>query len=256
MTSSPLSMCTSSTGRKEASCGQQEALWRQVRDRFFHITGPSKDALHLEALAQLIPFARTKDLHVLMDHLPNTLRTLSNHKSWTLADSVSAALAESAEELGSWRKTLLRSCIQWLAVSFSGREPEDENTQEHEKAMLVRLSELLHAVKEVDPGDWQQFVKTGLKFRYHDLTFLKTLLSATKLLYGPESSGRTKLVQLSVVHMMLTQHSLFLPTMLSSEEEETPDSGVKGDHALCPPAQWQYHLPAGSEVLPPFVFRV
>lgn len=215
------------TGVSSAVTPVLKALWRQVRDRFFHITGPSKDALHLEALAQLIPFARTKDLHVLMDHLPNTLRTLSNHKSWTLADSVSAALAESAEELGSWRKTLLRSCIQWLAVSFSGREPEDENTQEHEKAMLVRLSELLHAVKEVDPGDWQQFVKTGLKFRYHDLTFLKTLLSATKLLYGPESSGRTKLVQLSVVHMMLTQHSLFLPTMLSSEEEETPDSGVK-----------------------------
>uniref|UniRef100_A0A8C6HE44 URB1 ribosome biogenesis 1 homolog (S. cerevisiae) n=1 Tax=Mus spicilegus TaxID=10103 RepID=A0A8C6HE44_MUSSI len=215
------------TGVSSAVTPVLKALWRQVRDRFFHITGPSKDALHLEALAQLIPFARTKDLHVLMDHLPNTLRTLSNHKSWIVADSVSAALAESAEELGSWRKTLLRSCIQWLAVSFSGREPEDENTQEHEKAMLVRLSELLHAVKEVDPGDWQQFVKTGLKFRYHDLTFLKTLLSATKLLYGPESSGRTKLVQLSVVHMMLTQHSLFLPTMLSSEEEETPDSGVK-----------------------------
>ncbi|XP_021064784.1 nucleolar pre-ribosomal-associated protein 1 [Mus pahari] len=204
-----------------------KALWRQVRDRFFHIAGPSKDALHLEALAQLIPFARTKDLHVLMDHLPNLLRTLSNHKSWIVADSVSAALAEAAEELGSWRKTLLRSCIQWLAVSFSGREPEDENTQEQEKAMLVRLSELLHAVKEVDPGDWQQFVKTGLKFRYHDLTFLKTLLNATKLLYGPESSGRTNLVQLSVVHMMLTQHSLFLPTMLTSEEEETPDSGIK-----------------------------
>ncbi|XP_021040517.1 nucleolar pre-ribosomal-associated protein 1 [Mus caroli] len=215
------------TGVSSAVTPVLKALWRQVRDRFFHITGPSKDALHLEALAQLIPFARTKDLHVLMDHLPNMLRTLSNHKSWIVADSVSAALAESAEELGSWRKTLLRSCIQWLAVSFSGREPEDENTQEHEKSMLVRLSELLHAVKEADPGDWQQFVKTGLKFRYHDLTFLKTLLSATKLLYGPESSGRTKLVQLSVVHMMLTQHSLFLPTMLSSEEEETPDSGVK-----------------------------
>lgn len=66
--------------------------------------------------------------------------------SWIVADSVSAALAESAEELASWRKTLLRSCIQWLAVSFSGREPEDENTQEQEKTMLLRLSELLVSV--------------------------------------------------------------------------------------------------------------
>lgn len=66
--------------------------------------------------------------------------------SWIVADSVSAALAESAEELASWRKTLLRSCIQWLAVSFSGREPENENTQEQEKTMLLRLSELLVSV--------------------------------------------------------------------------------------------------------------
>jgi hypothetical protein len=29
--------------------------------------------------------------------------------------------------------------------------------------------------------------------------------------------------------MMLTQHSLFLPTLLTSEEEGNPDSQVKGD---------------------------
>ncbi|XP_051006192.1 nucleolar pre-ribosomal-associated protein 1 [Acomys russatus] len=202
------------------------ALWRQVRDRCFHLDGPSKYELRLEALAQLLPFARTKDLRVLMDHLPSLLQTLSSHKSWIVADSVSAALAGS-EELGAWRRTLLASCLQWLAVAFSGREPADENTQEQEKTMLLRLSELLHALKEVDPGDWQQFVKTGLKFRYQDLTFLKTLLDATKLLYSPESSVHTKLVQLPVVHMMLTQHSLFLPTMLTSEEEKTLDSQVK-----------------------------
>lgn len=46
----------------------------------------------------------------------------------------------------------------------------------------------------------------------------------------------TKLVQLPVVHMMLTQHSLFLPTMLTSEEEENLDSQVKGDPTLCPPS--------------------
>lgn len=73
------------------------------------------------------------------------------------------------------------------------------------------------------------------RFRYQDLTFLKTLLDATKLLYSPESSVHTKLVQLPVVHMMLTQHSLFLPTMLTSEEEENLlDSRVKGDPTLCP----------------------
>ncbi|XP_057620444.1 nucleolar pre-ribosomal-associated protein 1 isoform X3 [Chionomys nivalis] len=215
------------TGVSSAVTPVLKALWRQVRDRFFHADGLSKHELHLESLAQLVPFARTKDLHALMDHLPSMLRTLSSHKSWIVADSVSAALAESAEELSAWRKTLLVSCVQWLTMSFSAREPGDENTQKQEKPMLLRLSELLHALKEVEPGDWQQFVKTGLKFRYQDLTFLKTLLDATKLLYSPESSVHTKLVQLPVVHMMLTQHSLFLPTMLTSGEEENLDSQIK-----------------------------
>ncbi|KAL6089113.1 hypothetical protein STEG23_008301 [Scotinomys teguina] len=203
------------------------ALWRQVRDRGFHIDGLSKPELHLESLAQLIPFARTKDVHVLMDHLPSLLQTLSSHRSWIVADSISAALAGSAEELRSWRKTLLGSCMQWLAVSFSAREPADEDTREQEKPMLLRLTQLLHELNEVDPADWQQFVKTGLRFRYQDVTFLKTLLDAMKLLYTPEISVHTKLVQLPVVHMMVTQHSLFLPTMLTSEEQENLDSQVK-----------------------------
>lgn len=49
-----------------------------MRDMFFHTDGVSKHELHLESLAQLIPFARTKDLHVLMDHLPSMLQTLSS----------------------------------------------------------------------------------------------------------------------------------------------------------------------------------
>ncbi|XP_021484142.1 nucleolar pre-ribosomal-associated protein 1 isoform X1 [Meriones unguiculatus] len=215
------------TGVSSAVTPVLRALWRQVRDRFFHGDEPAQCELHLEAVAQLVPFARSKDLHVLMNHLPRLLQTLSSHKSWIVADSVSTALAESAEELSAWRKTLLRSCMQWLAVSFSGQEPRGENTQEKEKTVLLRVSDLLHTLKEVEPGDWQQFVKTGLKFRYQDLTFLKTLLDATKLLYSPESPVHTKLVQLPVLHMMLTQHSLFLPTMLTSEEEKTPDSQVK-----------------------------
>lgn len=95
------------------------------------------------------------------------------------------------------------------------------------------------------------------RFRYQDLTFLKTLLDATKLLYSPESSVHTKLVQLPVVHMMLTQHSLFLPTMLTSGEEENLDSQVKGEPTLCPPSSM---AAVGFQFLPashaPFVSRV
>lgn len=42
--------------------------------------------------------------------------------------------------------------------------------------------------------------------------------------------------------MMLSQHSLFLPTLLTSEDEENPDNEVKGD----PPAPT---LPFQIEIL-------
>lgn len=53
-----------------------------MRDRVFQIDGLSTHECHLESLAQLVPFARTKDLHVLMDHLPSLLRTPSSHRRY------------------------------------------------------------------------------------------------------------------------------------------------------------------------------
>ncbi|XP_008575455.1 PREDICTED: nucleolar pre-ribosomal-associated protein 1 [Galeopterus variegatus] len=198
----------------------RKSLWRQLQSRFFTADDPPESGLYQEILAQLVPFARAKDLSVFMDRLPSLLQAPSNHRSWIMADSVSVALAGSAEKLCAWRRTLLQSCIKWLIMSFSGSQPEDDSTRDQEKQMLLRLDELLHALNEVDPGDWQKFVKAGLKFRYQDHTFLKTLHAAIQLLYRPESSVHTKLMQLPVIHMMLTQHSLFLPSLLKSEEEE------------------------------------
>uniref|UniRef100_A0A8C6QHN4 URB1 ribosome biogenesis 1 homolog (S. cerevisiae) n=2 Tax=Nannospalax galili TaxID=1026970 RepID=A0A8C6QHN4_NANGA len=205
----------------------RKALWKQLWDRLLSTNWPPEPGLHQEVLAQLVPFARAKDLRVLMDHLPSLLWTPSSHKSWIVADSVSAALEESAGELNAWRKTLLGCCVQWLVVSFSGSQPGQASTQDQEKQMLLRLSELLHALNDVDPSDWQKFVKTGLKFRYQDHTFLKILCDSMELLYSPESPVHTKLMDLPVVHMMLTQHSLFLPSLLMSEQEEKPDTLVK-----------------------------
>ncbi|XP_055135461.2 nucleolar pre-ribosomal-associated protein 1 isoform X2 [Symphalangus syndactylus] len=204
----------------------RKTLWRQLQSRLLSTDSPPASGPYQEILAQLVPFARAKDLSVLMDRLPSLLHTPSRHKRWIVADSISAALEGSAEELCAWRRTLLESCVKWLIVSFNGGQQDDDNTHQ-EKEMLLRLNALLHALNEVDPGDWQKFVKTGLKFRYQDHTFLKTLLTAIQLLYGPESSVRTKLIQLPVVHMMLMQHSLFLPTLLKSDGEESLDSQVK-----------------------------
>ncbi|XP_007939478.1 nucleolar pre-ribosomal-associated protein 1 [Orycteropus afer afer] len=204
----------------------RKALWRQLQRRLLSADGPPESGLHQEVLSQLVPFARTKDLRVLMEHLPALLQTPSSHKSWIVADSVSIVLEGSAEELHAWKKILLESCIKWLIMSFSSQE-DGNNTQDQERHMLLRLNELLHSLNEVDPDDWQKFVKTGLKFRYQDHTFLKALHDAIQLLYFPERPLRTKFIQLSVVHMMLIQHSLFLSSMLKSEGEENPDSQVK-----------------------------
>uniref|UniRef100_A0A5F4VVC1 URB1 ribosome biosis homolog n=1 Tax=Callithrix jacchus TaxID=9483 RepID=A0A5F4VVC1_CALJA len=205
----------------------RKTLWRQLQNRLLSTDSPPASGPYQEILAQLVPFARARDLSILMDCLPSLLHTPNSHKRWIVADSISSALEGSAEELCAWRRTLLESCVKWLIMSFSGGQQDDDSTQDQEKQMLLRLNELLHALNEVDPGDWQKFVKTGLKFRYQDHTFLKTLLAAIQLLYGPESSVRTKLIQLPVVHMMLMQHSLFLPTLLKSDGEESPDGKVK-----------------------------
>ncbi|XP_020764535.2 LOW QUALITY PROTEIN: nucleolar pre-ribosomal-associated protein 1 [Odocoileus virginianus] len=204
----------------------RKALWTPLQTRLLSADGPSESGLPQQILAQLVPFARAKDLRALMDHLPSLLQTPASHTSWVVADAISAVLEGSAEELQAWKKTLLKACVQCLIASFSGSQQED-GTQNQEKQMLLRLNELLNSLNEVDAGDWQKFVKTGLKFRYQDHAFLEALGAAMQLLYLPESPTRLQLTQLPVVHMMLTQHSLFLPTLLRATEEEPADSPVR-----------------------------
>ncbi|XP_059542298.1 nucleolar pre-ribosomal-associated protein 1 isoform X1 [Myotis daubentonii] len=203
------------------------ALWRRLRTRLLGADGPSEAGLHPEVLAQLVPFARAKDLSVLKDRLPSSLQTPDGHKSWIVADAVSAALEGAEAELHAWREKLLECCVKWLVGSFGGRERGQDGAQGQEEQMLLRFRRLLSSADEVGPGDWQQFVKTGLKFQYQDPTFLRALHTAVQLLYRPDSPVRASLVPLPVVHMMLAQHSLFLPTLLASAEEGAPDGQVK-----------------------------
>ncbi|KAM8813060.1 nucleolar pre-ribosomal-associated protein 1 [Rhynchonycteris naso] len=204
----------------------RKALWRQLHTRLLSADRPPDSGLHAEVLAQLIPFARAKDLSILSDGLLSLLQTPDCHKSWIVADAISAALQGSAGELRAWEETLLRSCVKWLLGSFGGRQRDQDSVEGQEKQMLQRLSQLLSSLNEVDPGDWQELVKTGLKFRYQDPTFLKVLCAAVQLLYLPECPACLELLPLPVVHMMLTQHSLFLPTLLRSDAEGAPDSHV------------------------------
>ncbi|XP_068930997.1 nucleolar pre-ribosomal-associated protein 1 isoform X1 [Petaurus breviceps papuanus] len=197
----------------------RKALWRELQNSLLG-DGPQGLGMQEEVLSKLVPYSRAKELKFLIDQLPSVLQRPEKSRSWIISDSISLLLEKSVEELDVWKKTLLGSCMKWLMASYSSTNKE-EKTQDAEKSMLSRLNELLHSVNEVDPVDWHKFVKTGLKFRYQDYTFLKTLHACVQLLYKPENSLCKKLVQLPLMYMMITQHSMFLPTILQSKEDDT-----------------------------------
>ncbi|NWI06396.1 NPA1P protein, partial [Tichodroma muraria] len=120
-----------------------------------------------------------------MDQLPAALERAGNEESWAVADAISRVLKNS-EGLHSWRRRLLSACMKGLVALYSSSK--DESKQEVERSMLLRLEELLCVVEEVDPNDWCSLVKTGLKYRYRDETFLKVLNVAIQSLYKKESS--------------------------------------------------------------------
>nr|XP_006126118.2 nucleolar pre-ribosomal-associated protein 1 [Pelodiscus sinensis] len=203
------------------------ALWKELSKNILH-TEASQDlsALKLKVFSKLVQSSEVEALTNLIDQLPGTLERGENHESWIVADSISSVLESSAEELRSWKKSLLAACMKWLITTYNISK-EQENSQGTEGSMLLRLEDLLHFVNEVVPADWHSFVKMGLKYRYRDRGFLKTLNAAVQLLYTKESPLSQRLVKLSMLYMMITQHSLFLSTMLRSREEDSTKSQTR-----------------------------
>ncbi|XP_074070216.1 nucleolar pre-ribosomal-associated protein 1 isoform X2 [Macrotis lagotis] len=195
----------------------RKALWKKLQNSVLG-DGPQGLGMQEEVLSKLIPYSRAKELNLLIDQLPSILQRPEKSRSWIVSDSICLILEKSVEELNVWKKTLLGSCIKWLIASYSCSNKE-EKIQDAEKSMLSRLNTLLHSSNEVDPVDWQKFVKMGLKFRYQDYMFLKTLCACVQLLYKPENSLHKKLVQLPLMYTMITQHSMFLPTLLQLKDD-------------------------------------
>ncbi|XP_054669429.1 nucleolar pre-ribosomal-associated protein 1 isoform X4 [Grus americana] len=195
----------------------RKALWKELCSVFQDTEVSRETTVKLQVLSKLLPSSESKGLRNLIDLLPAALEKAENNESWTVADAISRVL-ENSEELNSWRRRLLSACMKGLIVMYSSSK--DERKQEVERSMLLRLEELLHFVEEVDPDDWYSLVKTGLKYRYTDEAFLKVLNIAIQLLYKKESSLSQRLVKLSKLHMMVTQHSLFLSAILRSREED------------------------------------
>lgn len=55
------------------------------------------------------------------------------------------------------------------------------------------------------------------RYRYRDHHFLNTLTNLLEVMH--DSEAKKDLIPLSTLHMMASSHSLFLPTMLDSDEE-------------------------------------
>ncbi|XP_049641521.1 nucleolar pre-ribosomal-associated protein 1 [Suncus etruscus] len=217
----------------------RKALWRRLQARLLDASGPPESPepseLHWKVLAQLVPFTRPKDLAGLMNSLPDVLQAPGNFRSWVVADAVADALAESAEELRAWKQTMLTACVQWLVASFSAgpsKQDQDPDSEQDgarnlEALMLQRFTELLDTQPEMELGDWQAFVKMGLKSRYQEGAFLQTLHKALPRLYSLAPPACSALLPLVQLHAMVTQHSLFLPTLLAAADGGGPDAGVK-----------------------------
>uniref|UniRef100_A0A8C2SXU5 URB1 ribosome biogenesis homolog n=1 Tax=Coturnix japonica TaxID=93934 RepID=A0A8C2SXU5_COTJA len=205
----------------------RKALWKELFSVLQDTEASNEITVKLQVLSKLVPSLQSKGLRKLMDQLPAALEKAGNNESWTVADAVSRVL-ENSEELHSWRRSLLSACMKGLVVMYNSSK--DESKQDAERPGLLRLEELLSLVEEVDPDDWYNLVKAGLKYRYRDEAFLKVLNTAIQLLYKKESSISQRLVRLSKLHMMVTHHSLFLSAMLRSREED--DTNIQTREAL------------------------
>ncbi|KAL9867510.1 nucleolar pre-ribosomal-associated protein 1 isoform 2-T2 [Geothlypis trichas] len=195
----------------------RKALWKELCASIQDPGAAHEASLKLQILAKLVPPPGSKGLQSLMGWLPAALERAGGEDSWAVADAICTVLT-APEELHSWRTQLLAACMKGLVAIYSSRT--DGSKPEVERSMLLRLEELLAVVGAVDPGDWSSLVKTGLRHRYRDGRFLKVLNAAMQALYREECPARQGLLQLSRLHMMVTQHSLFLPAFLRHRDQD------------------------------------
>ncbi|KAG5837485.1 hypothetical protein ANANG_G00239760 [Anguilla anguilla] len=180
----------------------------------------------VDVLSQLISLAaRPKDIGELTDGLPALLRTVDGFERWKLVEPITDKLAGSPEQLASWTKSLPTAALRWLISAYTSHKEQEKAMRQEEESMLGRVKELLACPQDVTPQDWNSFVKAGLKYRYRDATFLDTLCGLLEVMYCGDDTPKG-LLPLATVHMMTTSHSLFLPSVLCSQEEanESPQS--------------------------------
>nr|XP_020468810.1 nucleolar pre-ribosomal-associated protein 1 isoform X2 [Monopterus albus] len=176
-------------------------------------------ALLVETLSSLIKLtANIKDIRDLISNLPSVLQKVDSFERWQLVNVITEKLLSCPEEQETWRTSVTTAALKCLIASYSHSKHCAASPSEQEQSILERLQRLLTSPDDIAASEWNSFVKNGLKHRYRDHCFLNTLSSLLELMYS-NSDAQKDLIPLSTLHMMISSHSLFLPTMLASDEE-------------------------------------
>ncbi|KAL7400418.1 hypothetical protein ABVT39_012092 [Epinephelus coioides] len=172
-----------------------------------------------ETLASLIKLsANIKDIRDLINNLPNALQKVDSFERWQLVDVITEKLADCPEKQETWRKSVTTAALKCLITAYSHSKDEAFSQSEQEQSILERLQGLLTSAEDITVTEWNSFVKNGLKYRYRNHHFLNTLSKLLEVMYGG-SEVQKDLIPLSTIHIMTSSHSLFLPTMLGSDED-------------------------------------
>uniref|UniRef100_A0A8C9ZQ89 URB1 ribosome biogenesis homolog n=1 Tax=Sander lucioperca TaxID=283035 RepID=A0A8C9ZQ89_SANLU len=196
------------------------------------VLGNLTDAQHAETLASLIKLsANIKDTRDLISSLPHALQKVDSFERWQLVDVITEKLADCPDEQETWRKSVTAAAFKCLTAAYSHSKNQTTSRSEQEHSILERLQGLLVA-EDIPASEWNGFIKTGLKYRYRDHHFLNTLSKLLEVMYG-SSEVQKDLIPLSTLHMMTSSHSLFLPTMLDSDEEPSGCQFYGGKKGPC-----------------------
>uniref|UniRef100_A0A3Q1CDU5 URB1 ribosome biogenesis homolog n=1 Tax=Amphiprion ocellaris TaxID=80972 RepID=A0A3Q1CDU5_AMPOC len=139
---------------------------------------------------------------------------------WKLVDVITEKLADCPEEQEKWKKSVATAALKCLITSYSHSKDQATSPTDQEQSILDRMKQQLLVAEGITASEWNSFVKHGLKYRYRDHHFLSTLISLLEVMYRDGEVQKDRL-PLSTLHMMTISHSLFLPTMLASDEESS-----------------------------------
>ncbi|XP_058274902.1 nucleolar pre-ribosomal-associated protein 1 isoform X1 [Hemibagrus wyckioides] len=193
-----------------------KALLTELSNSVLQVDADVPLELCVELLSNLIPVgALASDLAKLTRDLPVLLENPeTSDQRWQLADIITEKLACTPKHL-QWRNSLLTSALRWLSATYMQHKKPLGKTEE---TMLQRLKTLPISPENISDSDWNNFVKSGLKYRYKDKMFLCTLNFLLESMYRSVLTPKG-LLPLETLYLMVTSHSLFLPTMLVPEDD-------------------------------------